>query len=288
MKPAPFEYEAPRTLGEALATLSERGDEATLLAGGQSLVPLLNFRLARPALVVDLNGVGELAYLRRDGEGLRIGAMARSAELERSEEVALGWPLLREAVGYVGHPPIRNRGTVGGSVAHADPAAELPVALLALDARFRLRSARGVRDVSAGEFFVSAFTTAREADEALVEIEVPPLPPRTGAAFVEHARVRGDFALSGAGALVTLDEDARCSRAVVALLACGLTPVRAEAAERSLLGRQVDEEAAREAALRAVEGIELSGSIRADPDFRRALTRELVRRAVLRAAERVR
>lgn len=216
MKPPPFEYHAPESVEEALALLAEHGDEAKVLAGGQSLVPLLNFRLIRPARLVDLNRVAGLAYLN----GGRMGAMTRMRTVERESEV----PLLRKAARFVGHAQIRNRGTVGGSCAHADPAAELPCALLALEARFRLRSARGERIVPAGEFFLGTFTTALGPDELLVEIEVPPLRPGTRTAFVEYARVHGDFAQAGVAAVVGPD------RTVVVVLGAADRPVLLEEA----------------------------------------------------------
>jgi CO/xanthine dehydrogenase FAD-binding subunit len=193
VKPAPFDYAAPQTLDEALMLL---GEDAKPLAGGQSLVPLLNFRLARPKLLVDLNGVDGLAGIRRRDGALWIGALTRQAALERSRVVAEGWPLLRDAVGHVAHPAIRNRGTVGGSVAHADPAAELPCALAALDARFHVRSRRGGRTLSHEELFVGPLQSALEADELLVEIEVPAVAAGVRQAFAEHARTHGDFALA--------------------------------------------------------------------------------------------
>ncbi|MBV9282921.1 MAG: FAD binding domain-containing protein, partial [Chloroflexi bacterium] len=202
MKPPPFTYHAPRSLDEALALLARHGDEAKVLAGGQSLIPLLNFRLARPAHLVDVTRIPDLASIQRKGDALVIWAAARQAALERSSEVAMGWPILLEAVRYVGHPQIRNLGTVGGSVAHADPAAELPAVLSLLDARFHVRSARGPRQIAAEDFFLTYFTTALEADELLVEIEAPPVDRGTGHAFVEFARRDGDFALGGAGALM--------------------------------------------------------------------------------------
>ena len=199
MKPAPFDYAAPRSLEAALALL---GDESRPLAGGQSLVPMLNFRIAQPARLVDLNAIGELDYLRCADGALRIGALTRQAALERSELVERRWPLLVEAVRLVGHPAIRSRGTVGGSVAHADPAAELPVALAALDARFHLRSVRGARSLPPSDFFLGPLTTALEPDELLVEIEVPALPEGARAAFVEQARTHGDFAIAGAAVVL--------------------------------------------------------------------------------------
>jgi carbon-monoxide dehydrogenase medium subunit/6-hydroxypseudooxynicotine dehydrogenase subunit alpha len=274
VKPAPFEYADPRSLEEALSLLAERED-AKVLAGGQSLVPLLNFRLARPDLLVDVNGIDELAYLRADDGLLRIGALARQAELEASAEVATRWPLLVQAVRYVGHFQIRNRGTVCGSAAHADAAAELPVALTALEARFHVRSARGARVLDTDEFFVGHFTTALEPDELLVEIEVPQPPPSTRAAFLEFARREGDFALGGAAVLLTGGRE----RARVALLAAAPRPLRAEAAERAL----VEGAPAEEAAKLAVEGIEPAGDIHGSGEYRKGLIETLVRRAVVAA-----
>jgi CO/xanthine dehydrogenase FAD-binding subunit len=265
VKPAPFAYVAPSTIAAALGAL---GEDAKPLAGGQSLVPLLNFRLARPETLVDLNGIAELAYLRRSEGTLRIGALTRQVTIERSAVVADGWPLLAQAVRHVAHPAIRNRGTVGGSVAHADPAAELPVALTALDARFHVRSAaRGTRTIAAADLFLAPLMTALEPDELLVEIEVPPSPAGARSAFAEHARTHGDFAVAGAAVV-------RAGReyAAVALLGAGPTPVRAPDAEHALRHGATAAEAA------AIAGAEL------DDDYRRALTTELVRRALEEAA----
>jgi CO/xanthine dehydrogenase FAD-binding subunit len=238
-----------------------------VLAGGQSLVPLLNFRLTRPELVVDVNGVRELAYLRRSDGALRLGALTRQAALERSALVAAGWPLLVQAARLVGHPQIRNRGTVGGSVAHADPSAELPVALSALDARFHARSHRGARTLAAGELFLGPLTTALKPDELLVEIEVPPLPPGARTAFVEHARTYGDFAIAGAAVVI-----APGWHAAVSLLGAGPVPVRASEAERALAAGA----GAREAAGLA--------TVEVEDEHRAALLAELVREAIERAA----
>jgi CO/xanthine dehydrogenase FAD-binding subunit len=264
VKPAPFDYVAPRSLDEAVGLL---GEEAKALAGGQSLVPLLNFRLARPDLIVDINCLSELDRLERDDGVLRIGALTRQSALERSDLVAAGWPLLSRAVRFVGHPQIRSRGTVGGSVAHADPAAELPVALAALDARFTARSPRGRRTLGAGELFIGPLTTALEPDELLIEIEVPSPPEGAGSAFVEHARTHGDFAIAGAAAVVGR------GHAAVALLGAGPTPVRSAVAERALVDGAEPEEAAPLAASSVEDGA------------RRALIAELVRRAIEEAAQ---
>ena len=256
MKPALFAYHAPETLDEALALLAEHGDEAKVLAGGQSLVPLLNFRLVRPARLIDLNRVEELAR-GRDG---RIGAMTRSRTIERESDV----PLLRQAVRFSGHAQIRNRGTVGGSCAHADPASELPCALLALEARFRLRTARGERIVTASDFFLGTFATALAPDELLVEIEVPPRPDGERSAFLEHARVHGDFALAGAAVLRVPGE-----RLVVSTLGSADRPVRVELPD-----------AGEDAAADAVRDLDPPSDLRASAAYRKALLEELVRRAI--------
>ena len=264
MKPAPFEYVARGTVEEALGLL---GEDARPLAGGQSLVPLLNLRLARPELIVDINGLRELELLERDNGLLRIGALTRQSTLERSGLVARHWPLLTRAVRLAGHPQIRSRGTVGGSVAHADPAAELPVALTALDARFHARSPRGTRTLEPEELFLGPLMTALEPDELLVEIAVPAPPDGARAAFVEHARTHGDFALCGAAVVVVPEE-----WAAIALLGAGPTPVRASDAERALAGGAD----ARDVGALAAAGIE--------DDHRRVLAAELVRHAIEAAA----
>jgi CO/xanthine dehydrogenase FAD-binding subunit len=286
VKPPPLEYHDPRSVDEALALLAEHGHDGKVLAGGQSLVPLLNFRLARPERLIDINLIGELASIRRRDGVLRIGAMTRQVALEHSALVAEHWPLLTEAMTFVAHPQIRNRGTVGGSVAHADPAAELPVAFLALDATFHVRSTRGARAIPASGFFVTHLTTAMEPDELLTEIEVRPLPPRTGHAFTEFARRHGDFGLGGAAVLVTLGDDGACTRAAIVLLAADAVPVRAGEAEQALAGRRIDAAAAAEAARAAVRHISPTGDIHGSSEYRRELIEALVRRAVLTAAER--
>jgi CO/xanthine dehydrogenase FAD-binding subunit len=271
LKPAPFAYDDARSVDEAVGLLARHGEEAKVLAGGQSLIPLLNFRLARPERLVDVNRIDELAYIRRRDGALRIGALTRIASLERSPLVAERWPLLAEAARLVGHAQIRSRGTVGGSVAHADPAAELPAALAALGASFHLRSVRGLRTLGAEELFVTHLTTALRSDELLIEITVPPLPPRTGTAIVEHARVHGDFALGGAAVVVG------AGRASIVLLAAGPTPLRAVAAEEALVGGAGVDDVAELAA----GAVDVSRG-----DYRRALARELTRRALALARER--
>ncbi len=260
MKPAPFAYEAPRSLASAIGLL---GDRSKALAGGQSLVPLLNFRRVRPALVVDLGRLAELDHIRCSEGRLRIGAMTRQVAVERSELIEDRWPLLRQAVANVGHAAIRSRGTIGGSAAHADPCAELPAALMALDARFRVQSTRGERWLTAPEFVRGRHRTAIGPDELLIEIEVPAMPPGARTAFLEHAPTQGDFAVAGVAAVVVPRE-----YAAIALLGAGPVPVSSAAAEQAVIAGAEP----REAAGAAVAGI--------DGDYRRALLAELVRRAL--------
>jgi carbon-monoxide dehydrogenase medium subunit/6-hydroxypseudooxynicotine dehydrogenase subunit alpha len=250
-------------------------------------VPLLNFRLAAPAHLVDINRIGSLAYVRRSGGALRIGAATRQSVLEESPVTARHWPLLIDALRWVAHQQIRNRGTVGGSLAHADPAAELPVASAALDARFHVRSTRGSRTLGWRDFFVTHLTTALEPDELLVEVEVPPVPEGSGWAFSEFSRRHGDFALGGAAVLLSMD-DGHCHEARIALLGAADTPLRPEAAERLLAGGAVDEQSAAEAGATAVAGLEPTGDIHGGSEYRKHLIEAMVRRAVLEAAGRAR
>jgi CO/xanthine dehydrogenase FAD-binding subunit len=263
VKPPPFEYEAPATVEEALPLL---GMDSVVLAGGQSLLPLLNLRFARPEVVVDLNRISSLAELRADDGVLRIGAMTRQAALERSDVVRERWPLLLQAVGFVGHPQIRSRGTVGGSAAYSYPAAELPAALLALGARFELRSGRGARMVAAEDFFLGPLMTALEEDELLVEIGVPALPDGCGTAFVEHSRTHGDFATAGVAAVVGP------AHAAIVLLGAESAPRRASSVERALLAGAPASEAA------ALVAEEVEG------DHQAALVGELARQAIEQAS----
>ena len=309
MKPAVFRYFAPRSLDEALALLAEHGEEAKVLAGGQSLVPAMNFRLAQPAVLVDLNGVGELAYIgspgveegggRGDREralgatssgGLRIGAMTRQRAGERSASVARQAPLVSLAMPFIAHPQIRNRGTVGGSLAHADPAAELPAVALALEARFLLRRSGGERWVAARDFYTGLFATALAAGEILAEIEIPAAPPRTGWSFQEISRRHGDFALAGVAAGVTLTEDGRVARARIALLGVGEGPIACDRAGALLAGAAVTDGKVESAALEtaadaAARDLDPPADIHASSEFRRHLVRVLVARA-LEAASR--
>ncbi len=287
MKPAAFEYFTPATVDEAVALLAEHGGEAKPLAGGQSLIPAMNFRLARPAVLVDLNRVSELAYVRAETGGVALGAMTRQRAVERSDVVARAAPLLAEAMPSIAHAQIRNRGTIGGSIAHADPAAELPAVMLALDARFRARSSSGERSIAAGEFFKGMLETALEPGELLIEIVLPRLPASSGTAFLEMARRHGDYALVGVAAIVTFDPRGRCKEARIGLLSVGDGPVLATEAAKVLVGQAPSGEllrAAGEAA--ATRDTDPPSDIHASAAYRRQLVAVLTRRALARAFER--
>lgn len=288
MKPPVFEYHRPATLDEAIALLAQHGSDAKPLAGGQSLIPAMNFRLARPAILIDLNGVSELSFIQpANGKGLRIGAMARQRAVERSSAVAKAAPLLHETMPFIAHPQIRNRGTVGGSIAHADPAAELPAVAVALNAQCKVVSRRGSRTIAAGEFYTGLFSTALAPDELLVEIVFPAAGPGNGWAFMEVARRHGDYALVGVAAAVTMDGQGRCREARIGLLSVGDGPVLAAEAARSLIGQQPSPEAIRAAAdTAASRDVDPSGDIHASAAYRRHLVAVLVRRALSRAFER--
>jgi CO/xanthine dehydrogenase FAD-binding subunit len=288
VKPPKFEYFDPRTVDDALALLSTHGDDAKILAGGQSLVPMLNFRLAKPRYLIDLNGIAELAYVTPKDGGLAIGAMTRQRFVERSGLVEARVPLLHETIPFIGHFQIRNRGTIGGSLAHADPAAELPAVASALGATFVVRGQSGERVMGCDEFFVGYLTTSLEPGELLTEIRLPDTPPRTGHAFLEVSRRHGDFALVGVAALVTLDAEGVCTAAAVTLTGVGPVPTRARAAEGTLVGTRVDGRTAEAAAARVTESVEPDSDIHASAEYRRHVAGVLARRAIVRAARRVR
>ncbi len=287
MKPPPLAYHCPSTEDEALDLLRQHGDEARVLAGGQSLVALLNLRLARPERLVDITRVPSLSFIHAREQNLLLGAATRQTTIERSPLVSSRWPLIRIALAHVGHPQTRSRGTVGGSVAHADPAAELPVVFAALDARMHLRSAAANRTVGWDEFFQSAFVTSCHADEILAAVEVPPLASRTGVSFREYAVRYGDFAVAGAATVVTLDEGSRCVHAAIALLASGPRPVRAREAEQALIGQALTPELAADAASSALGAADFrSGHSELPGEYRGRVLRALVENTIIEATER--
>jgi CO/xanthine dehydrogenase FAD-binding subunit len=286
MKPPRFEYAAPQKTDEAVALLSQHGDRAKVLAGGQSLVPLLNFRLARPEVLVDVNRVAELAYVRPLQSGVAIGALTRQHALERAEVIRTKLPIVAEACRLIGHLPIRHRGTLGGSLAHADPASELPAVMVALEAELTVARRGGQRTLPADQFFTGMLTTALAPDELLTEVCVPGLPPRTGGAFIEIARRAGDFALVGIAALVTLDDAGRVTRARLALCGAGPTPIRAREAERVLAGERPDARTLDEAAEQIAAATDPPSDIHASAAFRKKLARHVGRQAIELAVRR--
>ncbi len=287
MKPAPFAFHRAGSADEALALLAEHGSDAKPLAGGQSLIPAMNFRLARPAVLVDLNGAADLAGIAVAPEGgLRIGAMTRHRALERSAEVARRAPLVSEAMPWVAHAQIRTRGTVGGSVAHADPAAELPAVFAALGARFLARSRTGERWIAADAFTTGLFTTALEAGELLAAIDVPAMAPRTGTAFLEMARRHGDFGLAGVACTVTVDDAGRGVAARVVLLGVGDGPVVSAGAAAAVVGTGLSTAAFAAAGAAARAEVDPPSDIHASSAFRRQLVEVLTRRALATAAGR--
>jgi carbon-monoxide dehydrogenase medium subunit len=288
MKPSSFEYVAPRSLDEAIHSLTSYAGGAKVLAGGQSLVPLMNLRLASPEVLIDINGLDELGGLRAWDGGLSVGALVRQSTLERADLVLQRLPLLAEASALVGHPANRHRGTVGGSLAHADPAAELSAAMLALEATFMVWGSRGMRWVAAADFFTGFLTTTLAPDELLTEIRVPGVPSVTGSAFLEVSRRSGDFAICGAAALVTLNASGRCERVRIALCGVGNGPVRARRVEEALVGELPAGASLEDAAQGVVEGIgfDPASDIHGSAAYRRKLAIVMTRRAVELAAQR--
>lgn len=279
MKPAAFEYHRVETTEEAVEVLGRLGEDGRVLAGGQSLVPMMNFRLAQPEHLVDINRVGELSYIRRDNGELTIGATARQAAVERSAEAGADVPLLREALRFVAHPPIRHRGTVVGSIAHADPAAELPSVAVACNARLVLTSTSGSRTVSADDFFLGPFETVLEPGELVTEVRFPKTPPATSHAFVEFTRRHGDFAIAGAAVTLRFDGD-RIADAAIVLVGVGPRPYRAAAAAELLRGQVPGAELVAAVAERAVDGLQPGADIHGGTEYRIGVARTQVGRAL--------
>jgi carbon-monoxide dehydrogenase medium subunit len=280
MKLPSVEYEAPATVAEAAGLLAEHQDEASVLAGGQSLIPLLALRLARPAVLVDVNGVAELSGMSRVNGWLAVGATTREYMAEESAEVAEAVPLLAAALPLIGHEAIRNRGTIGGSLAHADPAAELPAVARALDAEFVVRSASDTRVIAAADWFEGYLATARRPDEILTEVRFPVSAPGAGAVFEEVARRHGDFAIVGLAAQLTLTEDDVISDARLAFSGVADVPVRAADAEDILKGQRPSAELFDEVARLATAGIDPPADLHGSAEYRKKVAATLVRRGL--------
>jgi len=287
MKPPRFDYATPTTVTEAVALLKQHDTEAKILAGGQSLVPLLNMRLTRPGILIDLGRIPELNYIREADGAIVIGAMTTKRSVEDSDLVKSRQPLLHAATVLIGHVAIRNRGTVGGSLAHADPAAEYPAVAVALDAELRAMGPNGPRSIKAADFYVSYLTTALEPTEILTEVRFPVLPSGAGWSCMEVARRHGDFAMAGAMVTVTLARDGRCSAARIVLFGVGAVPLRAAAAEQVVIGQKPSEKVFQDAGQKAADAAEEPMSdTHASAEYRRYLAQVMTRRALAEAVSR--
>lgn len=288
MKPPIFDYYDPATEEEALELLGAFGPDAKLLAGGQSLMPLLNMRLVDPGNLIDLNRLSRLSYITATSNTLHIGALTRQRQAELSAHVARTCPLLQEALQHIGYPQIRQRGTLGGSLAHADPAAELPAVMAALEAQFVVKNQRGSRLLNWQDFFVGYLTTALEADELLSEIRIPVQPVPTGWSFMEVQRVAGAFAIVGAAALIGLHPDGRCRQARLAFTGIGAVPQRASATEAALQGMPVDAALLQEASHLADTELDPESDVHGSAAYRKHLARVLAQRTLTLAVARAR
>ena len=282
MKPAKFEYHTPASVDEALAIMGRYDGEARVLAGGQSLVPLMNFRLATPRAIVDLNRIAELAYVGEDGDIVRIGSMTRQRRLEFEPLVAAKLPLLREALRWVGHLPTRSRGTIGGSIAHADPSAEIPMVLQALEGEIVARGSQGERRIAAQDLFHAALTTSLAPLEIITEVRLPAMPAQAGYAVEEFARRKGDFAIAAVAVTLVRDGE-RCTKARLATAGVGPIPIRLRDAEAVLEQKGLSEDAITEAADKAAAEVDPVSDLNGSAEYRRHLTGVLTSRAVAKA-----
>lgn len=286
MIPAAFEYHTPRSLGEATDLLGKLGDEAKILSGGQSLIPLMKLRLARPRHLVDINGIPGLAYVREADGFLKIGALTRESDLEKSEVVQARYPLLHDTCAVIADPIVRNLATIGGNLAHADPANDHPAAMLAYGAEVTAVGRRGERRIAVSAFFTGPFATALAADEILTEIRIPVPTARTGGAYLKLERKVGDFATAAVAVQLTLDASGVCERVGIGLTSVGLTSIKADRAEQALRSKRLDDAAIRQAAQLASEQAQPSADLRGSVEYKRDLVRVLTARALRKAAER--
>ena len=286
MYPADFAYERPGTLGEAISLLQQSDGEAKILAGGHSLLPMMKLRLVQPPLLVDISRIPDLMGIEEVDGALRIGAMITETELQDSPLVQRLCPLLAETAGYIGDPQVRNRGTIGGTLAHGDPGADMPAAFLALEGTVTVIGPNGERRIAATDLFVDMLTTALEPDEVLTSVQVPVLGPRTGSAYEKFANAASGYALAGAAAIVTLDENGACADLRVAITGVANKAARLTAVEDALRGQRLDDAVIAAAAEQAPEGLFLLSDLHADEDYRAQLAKVVTRRAVQRAASR--
>ena len=285
MIPGSFEYFAPRTLDEAVSLLGKYPD-SKILSGGQSLIPMMKLRFASPPYLIDINRIPNLSYIKEDGGFLKIGALVRESELEESDLVRSKYPILYDTSAVIADPLVRNRATVCGNVAHADPANDHPATMLALGAQFVAKGPKGQRMISVNDFFTGLYTTALEPNEILTEIQIPTPPARTGGSYVKLERKVGDFAIAAVATQITLDDKGNCSRVGIGLTNAGLTPVRARKAEQFLQGKKPDENNIKEASKLASQDAEPRADFRGNEDYKKDLVRVLTARALRNAVKR--
>ena len=286
MIPGAFEYHAPRTIGEATALLTRLGDEAKVLSGGQSLIPMMKLRLATPTHLIDINGLPGLAYVREEGGALRIGGLTREADLEESDVVQRRYPLLADTCRAIADPLVRNMATIGGNLAHGDPANDHPATMLALGAEVVAVGAGGERTIPIGSFFTGPFTTALRPDEIVVEVRVPAPQPGSGGAYVKMERKVGDFATAAVAAQITLGQGGVCERVGIGLTNVGAVPIKATKAEAALTGKRPDDAAIKQAARLAAEAAQPQEDLRGSVEYKKDLVRVLTGRALRKAIER--
>lgn len=284
--PAAFDYHPAKTVDEALALLQQYSDDAKLLAGGHSLLPLMKLRLAQPGHLIDIGRIDGLAYIREENGAVAVGALTTYTMLENSDLIRRHFALLPEGIAVIGDPQVRNRGTIGGSIAHADPAADMPGIVLALKADILAQSANGVRTIKADDFFVGTFETALQPDEIVTEIRFAIPPAHTGSAYMKLENKASHYAVAGCAAVVTLDTDGTCTSASVVITGASVKAHRASGVESVLVGKKLDEPTVAGAATHAAEGIELVEDIHGSKSYRSQMTVVMARRAILRAAER--
>jgi carbon-monoxide dehydrogenase medium subunit len=284
--PAAFDYHPATSVDEAIALLQQYGDEAKLLAGGHSLLPTMKLRLAQPGHLIDLGRISGLSYIREDGGVVAVGAMTRYVDIERSEVLEKYFALLPEGVAQIGDPQVRNRGTIGGSIAHSDPAADTPGIVLALRADIVAKGPNGVRTIKADDFFMDLFQTALQPGEVITEIRFPKPPAHTGSAYTKLANKASHYAVVGCAAVVTLDSNGTCTSASVVITGASVKPTRASTVEAGLVGKKLDEATIANAASHAADGLEVVSDIHGSQEYRTQMATVLARRVVARAAER--
>ena len=284
--PAAFDYHAAKSVDEAIALLEQYGDDAKLLAGGHSLIPIMKLRLAQPEHIIDLGKISGLSYIREEDGAIAVGAMTTYSMIEHSDLLSRHFPILREGTALIGDPQVRNRGTIGGNLAHSDPAADMTAMVLALKAHILVQGPTGTRTIMADEFFTGMMATALQPNEILTEIRFPLPPAHTGSAYTKLANKASHYAVVGCAAVVSLDNNGTCTSATVAITGASVMPTRAKAVEAVLVGKKLDEATVAEAASHAAEGLELVGDLHGSKEYRAQMTAVLAKRAILKAAER--